>query len=374
MKLPVFKLEDYLGKWEFKAPYLFCTSDMESISMKELLALADSQGQDLWENLRLGYTEIAGLPPLLGEISKLYSKIEPSQILTFAGAEEGIYSLFHSLLTEQDHVIVLTPCYQSLLSIPQSIGCKITEIPLDPKNGWELDLDLLQSALQPKTKLIIINLPHNPTGTLLDHGTQKALIEVARKNGIYIFSDEVYHLMEVDPKDRLQPICDIYERGISLGVMSKAYGLAGLRVGWIATQDAKIIKEAEQVKHYLSICNSAPSEVLAFIALRAKEKLLDRNREIVRKNLSLLDGFFSQYPQRLQWTRPKGGCTAFPKLLNSGSVDVFAAQLVEKTGVLIMPGTLYSCPGDHFRIGFGRKNMPQALERFGEFLEQYKSK
>lgn len=368
-KLPVFKLEDYLGKWEFKAPYLFCNSDMETLSLQELLALSDPEGRELWENLRLGYTEVSGLPQLRQEIAGLYKVVNPNEILTTSGAEEGIYCALHSILNAEDHVIVFTPCYQSHESIPKSIGCQVAELPLNPKNNWQLDLSALEAAINPKTKLIMINYPHNPTGMVLDHETLQSLIDIARRHDIYIFSDEVYSLMEVDPTDRTPPICDLYEKGISLGVMSKAFGLAGLRIGWIATQDSKIKKESELFKHYLSICNSAPSEVLALIALRARDRILKRNHQIITLNLALLDNLFKQKQDLLRWTRPQGGCVGFPELLGRGPIEDFAAQLVEKTGVLIMPGSIYNWPGNHFRIGFGRKNMPQALDRFIAYLE-----
>jgi aspartate/methionine/tyrosine aminotransferase len=370
MKLPEFKLETFLGKWEFKAPYLFCNSDMEGLTLKELLFMGDSESLSVWDKLSLGYTEDQGMPALLKEISELYSGIDESNILTFAGAEEGIYCTLHALLSPQDHVIVISPCYQSHESIPASIGCQISEVSLDEEHGWTLNLSKVKKVIQKNTKLIAINFPHNPTGVILDRETLDGLVQLARTHGIRIFSDEVYRLLEHDEKHRMSPLVNIYENGISLGVMSKAFALAGLRIGWIASKDKELLKRAKEIKHYLSICNSAPSEALALLALRAKDTILNRNHEIMRKNLALLDEFFQSHQEIIQWTRPQGGCVGFPKLFINTSIEEFSSKLLNECGVLIMPASIYGLSSNHFRIGFGRKNMPEALNLFQSFLNK----
>jgi aspartate/methionine/tyrosine aminotransferase len=370
MKLPIFKLEEYLEKWEFKAPYLFCNSDLETLSLKELLSYADPEGMSYWENLRLGYTEVSGSIELRRELSQLYQKIGSEQVLTFAGAEEGIFATFQALLTSLDHVIVVTPCYQSLQSIPESIGCQFTPVSLDSSLNWHLDLKQIEKAIRPNTRMIIINFPHNPTGTVLKENELKELVEIARSRGIYLFSDEVYRWTELEPENQMIPAADLYERAISLGVLSKGFGLAGLRIGWIATQDAQVRQKLTRMKHYLSICNSGPSEVLALIALRAKEKIIARNHQLIRENLALLDPFFQKYSQVIHWTRPTGGCIGFPHLEIKKPIEAVAEQLIEEEGVLILPGNAYSFPGNYFRIGFGRKSFPEGLVRFERFLER----
>lgn len=273
MILPTFKLEEYLGAREFKAPFSLCSSDMQSRTVPELLAMADDACTQLWQNLALSYTQPEGLPMLRQEISRLYQDINAEQVLMFAGAEEGIYCAAHALLTNTDHAIVVVPCYQSLEAIPQSL-CDVTLIKLNESQNWALDLDRIKAAVRPQTKLIVINFPHNPTGAVIDRKTLFGLIAIARQQGAYIFSDEVYRLLELDENNRLPAIADCYEKGLSLSVMSKAYGLPGLRIGWIVTRSPEVLKQMENMKYYLSICNSAPSEILALIALRAKEAIL----------------------------------------------------------------------------------------------------
>ena len=374
MKIPSFKLEEFWKKYEFSAPYLLCPSDVETWSMKELISLADSETKALWDNLTLGYTESPGLPVLRQEITHLYSSLNIDQILTTAGAEEGIFCAMQTLISPGDHVVAIAPCYQSLETLPRTLGAEVTLISLDPQKKWKLDLGQLQKAFRPTTKLLILNYPHNPTGTLLDKELFQGILDLVRKNKSYIFSDEVYRFLEIDEKNRLPSIADVYERGISLNVMTKAFGLAGLRIGWLASQDARFLQEVGEYKLYTSICNSAPSEILAIMALRAKGKILERNRNIMMTNLEILDRFFERQAATVSWHRPEAGTMAFPELLLPISIDRFTDMLVEQTGVLIMPGTVFDFPGNYFRIGFGRKNMPEALNRFEKFLNETSSR
>lgn len=369
MKIPPFKLEEFWKKYEFTSPYLLCCSDAETWSLQQLLALADADSFKLWESLALGYTESPGHPLLREEIAHLYTSLNSEQVLTFAGAEEGIYCAMRVLVEPGDHVITIDPCYQSLVTLPETFGATITAIQLKPEKQWKLELEEVQKAFRSNTKLLILNYPHNPTGALLEKKTLEGLIALARRHGVYIFCDEVYRYLEIDETLRMPSIADAYEKGISLNVMTKSFGLAGLRIGWIATRDATFLHKVGSYKLYTSICNSAPSEVLAIIALRAKEKVLKRNREIVLQNLQILEAFMKRNQRYVSWVRPQSGTMAVLKLLLPISVEDFAEDLVHSEGVLIMPGSVFDLPGNFFRIGFGRKNMPEILKRFETYLQ-----
>lgn len=371
MKIPAFKLEEFWKKYEFTSPFLLCSSDAESWKLNEILELADLESKGLWESLNLGYTELSGHPALRKEISYLYSSIKSDQVLTFVGAEEGIYCSMRSLVEPGDHVIVIDPCYQSLAILPQSIGADMTRIALDPTNQWQLGLKDVETAFRSDTKLLILNYPHNPTGAVLTKEVFEGIIELARKSGAYIFCDEVYRYLEVDEANRLPSIADAYEKGIALNVMSKAFGLAGLRVGWLATQDVDFLQMVGSYKLYTSICNSAPSEILALIALRSKDIILKRNRKVMLDNLKILESFMGRHKGLLSWIPPQSGTVAVIELLLPVSIEKFSEELLEKMGVLIMPGNVFDLPGNFFRIGFGKKNMIEALNRFEQFLEQY---
>jgi aspartate/methionine/tyrosine aminotransferase len=323
--------------------------------------------------LSLGYTESPGFSLLRKEIASLYPTLNSDQILTLAGAEEGIYCSLRVLLKPGDHVVLIDPCYQSLETLPTFFGAEITKVALNFENQWKLELEEVKKAFQKNTKLLILNYPHNPTGTLLEKEVYEGLIELARVSNAYIFSDEVYRYLEIDESKRLPSIAEAYEKGITLNVMTKALGLAGLRIGWIATQDAELLEKIGSYKLYTSICNSAPSEILAIIGLRAKDHLLNRNRELILNNLTILDSFMKRHEKSLSWVRPQSGTVALLKLLLPVSIDQFTKDLVEATGVLIMPGSAFDLPGNYFRIGFGKKNMKEVLNHFEKFLNTYET-
>lgn len=368
MTFEPFKLEQYFARWEFSAPYLLCSSDLEAVSLRELLALADEETSRLWQELRLGYTETLGHPLLRREIASLYDGVHPEEVLVFSGAQEPIFVALNVLLGRGDHAIVVTPTYQSLYSIPRGLGADVTLVSLDPGQGWALDLDRVAAAITLRTRVIALNVPNSPTGTLVSREAFAALVGLARERGIILFSDEVYRGLEYDEADRLPAGVEAYERAISLGVMSKAFGLAGLRIGWIVTRDADLRHRLAELKHYTTICNSGPSEILALMGLRARGSLLARGREIIQGNLGRLDRFFADWRGTLEWTRPRAGTIGFPRFVAEASVDSLAAELVEQHGVLILPGSIFDWPGAHFRIGLGRRNLPEALARFEEFL------
>jgi aspartate/methionine/tyrosine aminotransferase len=374
--IPAFKLERYFARWEFEATYLLCSSDVEGYAMRDLLALADDEARAMWDGLSLGYTETPGHPLLRREIAKLYATLEADDVLTFAGAEEGVYVSMRVLLRPGDHAIVVWPGYQSSYQVAQSMGCDVSLLALTPNPSpsgrggcWSLDLDALRAAIKPNTKLIATNFPHNPTGALLTHDEWRQVIDIAREAGAWLFSDEVYRWSEYDDADRLITAADAYDKGISLGVMSKSFALAGLRIGWLACRDRDFLAAARHYKDYTSLCNSAPSEVLALIALRAKERVIARSLNMIKGNLSLVEDFMARHADRFAWLPPRAGSIAFPRLLGDVRIEDFADALVRQEGVLLLPGGAFDYPGNHFRLGLGRANLPQALERLGRFLD-----
>lgn len=369
MKIEPFHLERFFAEHEFSAPHLLCNSDCESLSVTDLLGMekgADAMLDKLW----LGYTESRGHPDLRREIAPLYSNITAEQILVHAGAEEAIHNFIQVALKAGDHLIVHYPCYQSLFAIAEAAGCEVTKWTTQPDNNWELDIDFLRKNIRSNTRAIIVNCPHNPTGYLMSREAQNEIVAIAREQNLILFSDEVYRLLEYRPEDRLPAMADVYERGVSLNVMSKSFGLAGLRIGWIATRDAKLYTDFAAMKDYTSICNSAPSELLAMIALRQRDKIVRRNLDLIRGNLDIAASFFKKYAGRFDWQSPKAGPIAFPSLRNNEEADEFSMKLLKATGVLLLPGSRYDkmfC--GHFRFGFGRKNFGECLGHFDRYLQ-----
>ncbi|MFO7912731.1 MAG: aminotransferase class I/II-fold pyridoxal phosphate-dependent enzyme [Desulfotignum sp.] len=368
MKIEPFRLERYFAKHEFSAPYLLCTSDCESMELRDLLS-RKPDAQERFLSLWLGYTESSGDPVLRQAVAALYENITPDHVLVHAGAEEAIFNFMNVALDAGDHVIVHGPCYQSLAEVARSIGAGVSEWRGDPARNWELDLEVLQTLLTPRTKVVVVNFPHNPTGFLPGPEFMHALSALSEQHGFILFSDEVYRGLELDPSDRLPASADINDRAVSLGVMSKTFGLAGLRIGWVATRNTRIYNALSAFKDYTTICNSAPSEFLATIALQNAGKIAERNIRIIHDNLDHLDHFFAGHADLFHWYRPKAGSVAFPTLLK-GSVDAFCTDLVEKAGVLLLPGTLYNDGSNAFRVGFGRKNVPEILQKLDTYLKK----
>jgi aspartate/methionine/tyrosine aminotransferase len=369
--LPDFRLETYFSTWEFTARYHLTASDAQSMPVAELLAMADDDGRRRWESLTLGYTETRGLPALREEIAATYDNVEPEDVLCFAGAEEAIYLAMQVLLAPGDHAVVLTPNYQAAETLPLALT-EVTGVALREDDNWALDVDAVEAALRPNTRLVSVNFPNNPTGAVPDEAAWRRLVNLCEARGIRLFSDEVYRGLELD-RPSLPQAADLSPTALSLNVMSKAYGLPGLRIGWLACRDRSLLDRLERAKHYTSICNSAPSEVLALIGLRARDRLLARNKSIVAANLPLFEEFFARRPDLFEWERPQGGCVCFPRYLGADGVEAMCADLVQEVGVLLLPSSIYrsdltATPTDRFRVGVGRIGPEEALERWGDWL------
>lgn len=364
MNLPPFKLERFFSKHEFTAKFILCASDCETLSVQELLGFEPTAAEQL-EQLRLGYTETQGNPTLRKEIARMYTTISSDEILVHSGGEEAIVLLLYALLDPGDHVIVHTPCYQSLMEIPRSIGCEVAEWNELAPDG--VTVENLTKSIRSNTKAIILNTPHNPTGSQLSIEDLRKIAQVAHEKGIVLFSDEAYRESEYEANDSLPAACDLTDTAVSMGVLSKAYGLPGLRIGWLATHNHHLLTRVMQLKDYTTICSSAPSEFLAEVALRNRMSILTRNRMVLKNNVRLLDEFFSRHGKQFEWRRPKAGPVAFPRLLN-GEADTFCDRLLAKTGVLLLPGSIYGDYPQHVRIGFGRTIVPEALRRLEDFL------
>jgi aspartate/methionine/tyrosine aminotransferase len=366
---PPFELERYFARHEFEVAYLLGASDIEALSLGELLELADERGRRLWEDLSLGYTEPPGAPFLREAIAGLYQGVEPDDVLVFAAGEEAIFAFSSVVLGPADHAVVVWPAYQSLYEVARATGADVTLLALERESNWTLDLDALEEALRPQTRAILVNFPHNPTGAQLDRASFDRLVAIAEGAGALLFSDEVYRWLEHEPSPRLPAAVDASPAAVSLGVMSKTFALAGLRIGWVACRDRRLLARLAAFKDYMTICSSAPSEVLSFIALSAVDGIVERSRAIVDANLPLLDDFFERRANLLEWVRPQAGPIGFPRLLSEEPIEDFCEELARDADVLLVPGSIYGHPGNHFRIGFGRRNLPEALQRLDRFID-----
>lgn len=361
MKIAPFKLERAFAEYEFKARYLLSPSDCESLSLNELLSMADKNSRELWDSLSLGYTESQGHPILLEAISRLYQSIPPEGLLV-AAPEEAIFIVMNTLLKPGNQVIVLFPAYQSLYAIPEALGCDVLrwQVQAEP-GGWHLDLNWLEDHISSRTRLLILNFPHNPTGYLPDHAEFNAIISMARRHGVVVLSDEMYRGLEYNPEQRLPAMADLYEMGISLNGLSKTYALPGLRLGWLATKNQEWVKDWLAFKDYTTICHSAPSEILGLIGIQNAEAIANRNLGIIQTNLRTVQAFSERHSSSFSWLEPRAGSVAFPRWIGPGPVNDLCQTAIDRFGVMILSGSIFDYPGDHFRIGLGRKNLKEAL-------------
>ncbi len=366
MQIAPFRIEQYFGKYEFTAKYLLSSSDAESRTIADLLSL-EPAAHDAFLSLWCGYTETPGAPWLRETLTSLYKTIRPADLLVVAAAEEAIFLFYHALLTPADHAIVETPCYESAFTLVKSTGATASAWQRHAENNWAHDLAALESLIQPNTRAIYINTPHNPTGLLMPLEILKGVLALAAKRGIYVFSDKVYRELEHDPATRLPAACDLYDRAVSLGSMSKTYGLPGLRLGWLASRDPEILQKCTELKYYTTICSSAPSEFLSDLALRHRDKLTDRNRQLVLRNLKLLTEFLARRSDLFSWTPPNASPIGFVRFNPEQDVHQFCESVVQQSGVLLLPGSVYDQPR-HIRFGYGRANMPEALSHLDDWL------
>ncbi len=363
------KVEQFFGEWESGVEHLACASDVDGLTMGELLRLADPETKSLWDELELGYTDTTGHPLLREAIAEQYARTAVDEVTVCGGgAAEALFLLANVLLGPGDHALVAWPAFESLYRIAPALGAEVTPIELDADNGWRLDLDAVRQALRPTTRAVFVNFPHNPTGALPDLRDFEELLELAHEAGITVVSDEVYRGLEYDPGTRLPAAYDLSEHAVSVGVMSKAYGLAGLRVGWLATRNPAITEAARILKDYTTVCASAPAEILSVIALRAGDQLIERSREIIVRNLALAESFFTEHNGAFDWTPPRAGPMAFPRLRLPVPVDAFVGDLAREKGVLFLPGTVFEMTDNRLRVGLGRSSLPAALERVDDYL------
>jgi aspartate/methionine/tyrosine aminotransferase len=371
VRIADFELERYFARWEFAVRHVLGASDVEGFPMAELLELGDDETDRLWRDLRLGYTESTGHPLLRREIASLYDTLDADDVLVFAGAEEAIFCLLATHLGPGDHAVVTWPAYQSLHEVTRAAGAEVTLHELHEADGWALDVDRLLGALRPDTRIVIVNAPHNPTGMQPSHAEWARLTGALDDAGVLFLADEVYRFLEYDEADRLPAGADAMAGGISLGVMSKSFAMAGLRIGWLATRDRSVLERCARLKDYTTICSAAPSEVLAIVGLRARDRVLERSRGIVAANLERFDDFFAAFPDRFSWVRPRAGSVAFPRLTVPGvAIGHWAGRLAEEEGVLLVPGSTFGVGANHFRVGLGRTDVPVALERLEAFAER----
>ena len=362
MTLRPFLLERFFAQYEFKPALHLASSDCESLTIPELLAYASVEDLAAWGSMKLGYTETAGHPELRSLIANDYEGIDSSDVIT-AVPEEAIYLTMRALLKPGDKIVATCPGYQSLYEIAADMGCHVQRwSPKESTEGWHFDpSDLKLDGL----KALVVNFPHNPTGAQLTAEEWAQVCQLAERSGCWLISDEMYRGLEPDGVS-LNPAASEYAKGISIAGLSKAYGLAGLRCGWVTTQDKELLAAIQRYKDYTTICASAPTERLSIIAMKSGALLRKRCRDIISANLPIWEDFLARHTHVLAARPAKAGPICFPRWL-AGNTSAFCERLVDEGGVMLLPSKVYEAGEDHLRVGLGRLNFNEALNR----LEQY---
>ena len=353
----------------------------QPLTSQELIELSLSRGDDdlveAFRNHSLDYTPNGGSLDLRQEIAKLYgSAIGAENIVVFSGGQVALQTAAIALLDSTSHTIVFTPGYQSVIEAPLHAGSQITKIPLRPEEGWQIDLGAVEAAIQGNTKYIVINQPYNPAGSLMSAKQQAALTALADKHDIYILSDEVYRLLEHDAKDRIPAMAEFYSKGLSACTLSKPWGGCGITIGWLALSDMDLKQKIIDTQYFGTACPSRASEIQAIMTLRASDKILEKNLNIIRHNLGLLDVFFQDYEDLFSWVRPRAGAIGFVKFKGPFTSEELGAELAG-AGISIKPVYVFDDSGsddysDYFRIGYGEIIMPQALDALSNFVDVHK--
>jgi len=385
-----FELERYFALHEFKPGIsLMCCSDAEPNTLQDLLALSSADMLERYHAMSLAYTESRGDPMLLEMIASEYYDTVSSENLVLVVPEEGVLlTMMAASFEPDDYVVCMSPNYQSLAEIARSKGATIVD--WNPRFGIrdggslsiEFDVEDLRRIVSEECarppKAIVVNYPHNPTGALVTKQEFRDIVEIARENDAILFSDEMYNTLEYEASLTLPSAVDMdYEKSVVLHGLSKTVGCPGLRVGWIATKDRRLLDEICKLKDYTTICAPRPSEILAMIAVENRSELTARTMGIVCSNLTLLDSFFEKYRSIFAWQRPTAGTIAFPRLLEAAgatSADAFCDSVREDANVLLLPSSVYTSSNiskePFFRLGFGRRNMPDALAGLDAYLEK----
>jgi aspartate/methionine/tyrosine aminotransferase len=372
MKIKTFKVEQWMNEFENDAIYNLGETCIDSMTLGELIELSGYKPEEYLSSLkdkRMTYSHIYGSPEFLKGVAGLYKSIKPEQVIPTHGAVGANNMVILSLIEPSDNMVSVMPTYQQHYSIPESIGAEVRILQLTPENKFLPDLDLLKSLVNEKTKMITINNPDNPTGSWIPEKEMMEIVEIAKSVGAYILSDEVYRGISEDGS-YMPSIVDLYEKGISVGSMSKIFSLAGLRMGWIASRSKEVIDACLERRDYDTISCGVLDDLFASMALSNKEKIFERNKNILLKNRAILDQWVQETPE-VHYIKPVAGTTAlvyYDKAMPSYDLCI---KLLREKGVLFTPGSCFEME-NCVRIGyaFDSKTLRDGLDKFAELLRE----
>lgn len=378
MKITAAKLRQWNTEFEFSVKYNISDCSTYALTTDELFKLAGKKAENEYLNLSLKYTESSGNPLLRKAISGLYLNLKKENILVTNGAIEAIFLIMNSLLEAGDNIIAQFPIYQALYQVAEANGVAIRKWNLKKENNFLPDLTELAGLIDKNTKMIVINQPQVPIGSIMTKEKLEALINLAEKYGLYIVADEVCLPLLWDIKSAVPAIADVYKKGISIGDLSKPFGAGGLRIGWLAAQDVSLFKDCLTLRGYTTMSNSGPSEFLAALILKNREKILKPRIKVLRENFNKLIKLVESNKKFFSLVAPRAGATAFINYDLKIHSEDFCRKLVKKYNTLLVPGSVYGLE-NYFRIGLGAKTEIfkiglNNLEKFVGYIENFQQK
>ena len=371
MNIKPFAVEEWMNEYETGARYNIAETCVDSVSLDELFALTGESKDEFLSKFcatRLTYGDIWGSDALREGVCRLYRTIRPDEVVLTHGAAGANHHVFCSLISAGDRVVSIMPTYQQLYSIPEAIGADVAIMHLKQENHYLPDLDELKALVTPGTKMVCINNPNNPTGALMSRELLEQIIEIARGANAYVLCDEVYrHLTQAD--GWCESVADLYEKGISVGSMSKVFSLAGIRMGWIATHDKAAVKAFLSHRDYNLISCGMFDDAVASLALRHSDEMIRRNQAIVRENLAILDEWVQAHPH-FYYTKPQAGTTALVYYDYDIPSYEFCERLYHGTGLFVTPGACFEQPHS-MRIGYAcdAQTLKDGLAALADFAE-----
>lgn len=374
MKIAPFAVEQWMNAYETKCHYNLAETCVESLTIAELLEMAGRRTTILEEllPLKMTYGAIAGSDRLRNAIAGLYTSQSMTNVLVTHGAIGANALIYQALVAAGDRIVTIVPSYQQHYSIPESLGADVQRLHLHAENGYLPDMEELRRLVTPGTKLIVFSNPNNPTGSLMDRALLEEVVRAAASVGAYILSDEVYR-GTTQEHDRLTPsIADLYPKGISTGSMSKAFSLAGFRLGWICGP-TEVLRAAEIHRDYNTISVGILDDVFSSIALENRDQILARSRKLVRTNLAMLDRWVKS-EGAISYVKPQAGTVTLLKYTADMPSREFCMRLLQETGVLFTPGSAFELEGC-VRIGYanGSAILEEGLRRTSGFLRRLMS-
>jgi aspartate/methionine/tyrosine aminotransferase len=365
--------------------YNLSDSTAQALTLSQLCRLGiDDFDADDFEKVDIGGT-LLQYSPVQGDVLLRQENVKFHQYLnchsrilaadsavTFCGAQEALSAIYQTVLRAGDEIVVLTPSYPSLVNMAESMGVIVREIELCADKHWEVSIEDFKQAVNEKTRLIVLNSPHNPTGSIIDSELAEQILQLAQQYQCYLLSDDVSQASNYNNVALAHRYLD-YPKSIVVGVMSKSFGLAGVRIGWAVTPNNVLRQSLIAIKAVNSICCSKIDEKLACLALQNSKEILTTNNQIILDNIALFSALVTRHPEKLSWQPPQAGILTLVEVKNIASITTWSQKLAKQSGILALPSELFGLTGNYFRLGLGQKNFANTLDKFERYLRTLSS-